>query len=442
MNQIFRYKGEDNKPSENQNLENYNLNNAEFGDFSKSVNSIKALAILSVILGHLLKPPKELGFKKFIFWYPGVVGLNVFVFLSGMLLTMSLLRQPPNDRSWLKWYKKRLIRIYPLLVISTFFTVLVIFIIYERTFTIDAILTHISGLQSTPLGNNLNFFLVQPHHWYITLILTCYVLFPFFFYLIKKQSKLMLILSISGYIIYYFFFEDIPIKILSITYIPRFFIFFYGMLLGYWVGKNNMKNLKFFKKNQKLELFLFFLFIFGCIISYFYYYFEILQRLFVLPLLAFVFLLLMVYFFNNKSKVNKTLGYIATESYEIYMLHYIIMIFIYELEISLNGPDVLWLIFIPLILIFSILLACPFYYLNKKINQTRKSHKYLILMFLSLILYGIIVNLLFVFKIPRFDSNEAIIGFGIIIEVVLALFLFIKIKRDTSNEKKISLTIH
>jgi peptidoglycan/LPS O-acetylase OafA/YrhL len=150
-----------------------------FDIFFRSINSIKALSILGVILGHLLRPPKELGFDILYFWYPGGVGLNIFVFLSGFLLMVGLLRKNKEEHSWVRWYKTRIMRIFPLFIISTLVTLLVRYLVYEDVYSLNSILIHMGGTGSTP--NNPDFFLIDPHHWYITLILSCYILFPMFY---------------------------------------------------------------------------------------------------------------------------------------------------------------------------------------------------------------------------------------------------------------------
>ena len=87
-------------------------------EFKKIETSSTLVAILGVILGHLLRPPKDLGFDPLYFWYPGGVGLNIFIFLSGFLLIIGLLRKDAVDHSWIRWYKSRIIKIFPFLFIS------------------------------------------------------------------------------------------------------------------------------------------------------------------------------------------------------------------------------------------------------------------------------------------------------------------------------------
>ncbi|MFW9865981.1 MAG: acyltransferase family protein [Candidatus Thorarchaeota archaeon] len=396
-----------------------------FDIFFRSINSIKALSILGVILGHLLRPPKELGFDILYFWYPGGVGLNIFVFLSGFLLMVGLLRKNKEEHSWVRWYKTRIMRIFLLFIISTLVTLLVRYLVYEDVYSLNSILIHMGGTGSTP--NNPDFFLIDPHHWYITLILSCYLLFPVFYYLIKKNCKIMLILSISFFILYSFLFQLIPSMMVSITYLPRYFLFIFGMIFGFWIGKDNLKNLNFFGRNRKAVLLLSLSFNVLLFFSIFFHFYSLsILRVVFLSLISIVITLLLIFFFKYRFKTNKILNIVGNKTYEIYLFQFLIIILIYRIDTLLNGPASLWLIFIPLTFILSILIAYPFYYLGILVNKAKSLHSLILVICSSFIIYGFIANIIDLFY-PTFLTNYiALIIFGSLIIPLLLIHYYKK----------------
>ena len=416
---------------EKTNVELNPQNEYNFEIFFKSINSIKALAILGVILGHLLRPPKELGFDILYFWYPGGVGLNIFVFLSGFLLMVGLLRKNIEEHSWVRWFKSRIIKIFPLLIISTLAVLLVRFLVYGDEYSLNSILIHMGGTGSTP--NHPDFFLINPHHWYITLILSCYLIFPIFYYLIKKNCRLILILSTSFFIIYSFLFQLIPSMMVSITYIPRYFLFIFGMLFGFWIGKENLKNLNFFGKNRKAVLLLSLSFIVLLLFSILFHFYSLsILRVVFLSLISIVITLLLIFFFKHKTKTNRILNIVGNKTYEIYLFQFLIIILIYRIDTLLNGPASLWLIFIPLTFILSILIAYPFYYIGALINKAKSLHSLILVICSSLILYGFVANFIGLFNSTLLTNYKPLVIFGILVISLFLIHYYLNYRRSNS----------
>ena len=88
-----------------------------------------------------------------------------------ILLTIGLIRKNSSKFKWSMWYKTRILRIYPLLIISTFFFLISNYYLFRDGYSINSVIIHMSGLQSQP--TNPDFFLIASPHWYITLILSC-----------------------------------------------------------------------------------------------------------------------------------------------------------------------------------------------------------------------------------------------------------------------------
>jgi len=358
------------------------------------------------------------------------VGLNIFVFLSGFLLIIGLLRKTITEHSWIRWYKSRIIKIFPLLILSTLVVILVRLIAYEDVYSINSILIHMSGMGSTP--DNPNFFLINPHHWYITLILSCFLIFPIFYFLIKKYFKVMIILSSSFFIVYSFLFQLIPSIAVSITYIPRYFLFIFGMIFGFWIGKENLKNLNFFRRNRKALLILSLSFIILFLFSiYFHFYSLSILRVVFLSLISIVITLLLIFFFKNKFKTNKILRLVGNKSYEIYLSQFLIIILIYRIDTFLNGPGLLWLIFIPLTFILSILIAYPFYYIGIFINKAKIFHSLILVISLSLIIHGITANIIILLHFTPLTNYDALIIFESILISMLIINYYIFDRRFT-----------
>jgi peptidoglycan/LPS O-acetylase OafA/YrhL len=409
------------------------IDDYNFDIFFKSINSIKALGILGVILGHLLRPPKELGIDMLYFWYPGVIGLNFFIFLSGFLLMIGLLKKKAIEHSWVRWYKTRIIKIFPLFILSTLVVLLVRYIAYGDIYNVNSILIHMSGMGSTP--DSPYFFLINPHHWYITLNLSCYLIFPLFYYLIKKGFKVVLILSSLIFILYSFLFQLIPSIALSTTYIPRYFLFIFGMIFGFWIGKDNLRNLYFFSRGREALVILSISFIILFLFSiYFHFYSLPVLRVVFLSLISIVLLVFLIFFLKNKHKTNKILRNIGNKTYEIYLFHFIIIIVVYKIDTFFNGPGIIWLILIPLTFILSVLIGYPFYYIAQFLNKAKKFYLLILVICSSLILYGFIAIIIGLFHFSILTNYIALVLFeSILISMLLIYSIYLLRKSSKKN---------
>lgn len=139
-----------------------------------ATNQIKGLAILMVVFSHV-------GYflttdRSFLFPLSGMagVGLNLFLLVSGYGLTVSALKK---DLSVMQFYRRRLMK-----VVVPFWTVLAVF------FCMDLFVLHITYAPSYWVSSFLGFFHsanlyrdVDSPLWYMTLILSYYLLFPLAF---------------------------------------------------------------------------------------------------------------------------------------------------------------------------------------------------------------------------------------------------------------------
>jgi peptidoglycan/LPS O-acetylase OafA/YrhL len=156
------------------------------------INLLKGYAIILIVVHHFVR------WRQYDNWFfsildKGSYGVDLFVAISGFTL-MVLYR---NKNNWREFYIKRFTRIYPALWVSM---------------TVFAIWFAITGLKFPELKNialtatGLCFIFTNwisaflGDYWFISLIITCYLLFPIFLKIIIKinnQFILFLLIFIS-----------------------------------------------------------------------------------------------------------------------------------------------------------------------------------------------------------------------------------------------------
>lgn len=196
--------------------------------FSKEVtNQLKGFAILAIIFSHI-------GYflssdTKFLYPYSvlGGVGVNLFLFLSGLGLTLSHLKSPLSPTAF---YKKRLFRLFiPLWVVITIFLLIDNFV-FARTYPLLEIFHSFLGFY--PRADV--FLNLDSPLWYFSVILFLYLIFPLVF--IKKVSLLapILVLVLSILML------NLPLPVnedILKLYKLHFLAFPLGMLFGLVIQK-------------------------------------------------------------------------------------------------------------------------------------------------------------------------------------------------------------
>ena len=428
---------------------NFDVNTEKFFN---SINSIKALAIIPTLIYHVYTP--------YIFYLS--IWLDIFIFLSGFILTFALERANNKNHSWKAWYKRRLIRIFPALILTTLFIIIYRFIIFKKVeYSINSILIHMSGLQSIP--GNPDMFIINANHWYMTLMLSCYILFPILYISIKKNIKITVILGILLYIpfillsdsfyrileeiIQICFQKDIILQNIQ-DFFPRYFVFFFGMLLGSWIAKDDGKNLSILQSKKcgiislviLIILFIIYSFILTnvmiSIYGYDFSYFDIfsinivqvaltliiiLDNL-IFPLMAISFIIFFIFLFSSKPEMNKIFNFIGKETYEIFLVHTITILqitFILFNLFSFLDKKIIWLTAIIVILLISIFLAYPIYYIGIWIKSEKKTHKLVIYISISLIIYAILAYIILIFNPFVLNDVFSIVLFCLIITILV-----------------------
>jgi len=432
------------------------MENKEFQKFSKCFTSIRAFAIISIIIYHQsiltilnVNQSTQLLFAHFSL---ANIGVDIFVILSGMLLTIAFVNT--ENHSWKNWYKRRAIRIFPILIITSIFMVCYDFILQDSERDLHSIIMLMSGLYKLPTFDYKSI-PIPDAFWFISFILSCYLIFPFIIYAIRKNYKLtayiviflFFLFGIFGYQIFDFtnsilnnIFNKELEEIKFDNLIPRYFEFVFGMLLGFWTGKNEMSNLCRLKDKRITLLSLISLIIlyFLCLFLFFYQdnpqqiipkaQIKLTLYFICFPLISFSFIFLMINVLYNQHRANDTLDFPGKASYEIFLTHFFAINFITMImfDILLISIDLLSvLIYIVLIIIASIILGIPFHFLAQKINTEKKIHPFFLMLSIVLVIYSIIYHLFY--RIIKYTDITSVILFGLIsISLILIVIKFKK----------------
>lgn len=164
----------------------------------------------------------------------GYMGVDIFLFLSGIGITYSL----QQNSNILSFYKKRLLRILP-----SYITIMLIMGIISY-FTGKANIEEII-INFTMLG----FWLQKSAHpviatpWYIPVILFLYLISPAFFYFFNRNKGLTLGLFIIIPLLLVYLVFDTPFEGLGTFFFMRIPIYFIGICTGYLILRNTTLNI-------------------------------------------------------------------------------------------------------------------------------------------------------------------------------------------------------
>ena len=151
---------------------------------------LKGLAIIWIVLLHIYKDFPGV-FCSSTYWLNdllcrvimhGALGVDLFIILSGYLLSVSCLRTPRTH--WFFFLKRRIWRIFPLywFALALVLTLETIVGSSGERFNLSSIIYHLAGLR----GFTPYIFDLQGAWWFVTLILQLYLVFPVIWYLSEK----------------------------------------------------------------------------------------------------------------------------------------------------------------------------------------------------------------------------------------------------------------
>ena len=355
--------------------------------YYKDLDIIRVISCIAVFLYHLniLKG--------------GYLAVCIFFVLTGYLSCISSLKK--EKFSIINYYKNRLIHIYLPLVIVVFLSIYSISFfkninwISLKPETNSVLLGYNNYWQ---IGANLDYFarhISSPfmHFWYIGILLQFELVFPFIFLLFKKLgdktkkivpiiiSLLLTILSTA-----YFYYMSLTSNIMSVYYdtLCRIFSIMFGLTLGFI--SSNKKLIPDKLSKSPFNRIIFYSYIVLLILSFIF--ISSTSKLFGLFMILTSIITCRIIDYGTlviKDKLNifdKIIKYIASISYEIYLVQYpVIFIFQY---IEINSYLKLFLIILSTVIISCIIhYALSIKKLDKK--SMGKFFVFVIITYLSLI---------------------------------------------------------
>jgi peptidoglycan/LPS O-acetylase OafA/YrhL len=427
-------------PPENKNL--------PYADYRPDIDGLRALAVLLVILYHYF-PGRIKG---------GFIGVDIFFVISGYLICGNILKDIDNDNfSFLKFYYRRIRRIFPSLIVVLIF---VLILSWFTLFPIElkSLGKHIIGsslfISNIISYNEIGYFdfnsYLKPllHLWSLGIEEQFYLILPFLLFLTARKRfniavMIFMICSLS-------LFENIRqyrLKPDLDFYLPftRFWELLFGALLSalhrqipslntnelnkFNINlKNNasknyinaLKNCLINYKNNNLR-------IFNDLNSFLGFIFIIIALIYarstyhwpgILALLPVIGTVLIINgnskaFINKKILSNNILVNIGLISYPLYLWHYPFISFIYIFYGDIRSRFSFYTILLlktSLILLSFLLSYCTYKYIEKPIRSNKNSKKYvnILISFIFIIcLSGILIFCNDGFMQRKFVSKQA-----------------------------------
>jgi peptidoglycan/LPS O-acetylase OafA/YrhL len=167
-------------------------------DIYRSITSNKlffsGVAISGIILSHFIGVDRE-----HLFWsvfYPGFVGVDIFLFYSGYGLCRSL-----ENNTLKTFYMRRLKRIYPMLALFTMLSYWITYALAHEHFSALDVLSNMLTLNFWGLGG-------FRFEWYLTFIVYLYLLFPLLYRFVRRWGIVSVIISFFLLYTFLYFYRE------------------------------------------------------------------------------------------------------------------------------------------------------------------------------------------------------------------------------------------
>lgn len=322
--------------------------------YYKGFDLIRILACIAVLLYHLniLKG--------------GYLAVCTFFVLSGYLSCVSAFKK--EKFSIIEYYKKRLLKIYLPLVITTFITVFVVSLcninwLNLKPETTSVLLGYNNFWQ---LGANLDYFarhINSPfmHFWYIAILLQFDLVFPFVFIILRKIGERVkaipcFLTTILAVILGILFYITSLTDIMNAYYntFTRIFSILFGLSLGFIHSYYQTVSSKK-KKDEKFNHYMFY--IYSSILVILFVFVDAKSVIFPISMVLVTLLTTRIidYSINVKfkeTKFDKIIKSLASVSYEIYLLQYPVIYFFNYLNINKIIKLILMIILILILAYF------------------------------------------------------------------------------------------
>jgi peptidoglycan/LPS O-acetylase OafA/YrhL len=304
----------------------------------KYIDSIRGVAILMVIFGHVGQEIRGLTFLPHLLVSYGQMGVQLFFVASAYTLCLSATHRASESQPIKKYAIRRFFRIAPVYYLGLLgYFLLALFLVWHKTgllsmpnkYNFINVLANLLFLHGFyPPANNT----IVPGGWSIGTEMMFYILFPILFYYGKKitasslNKGLLLLLTV-------FIFSQL--LLLLISYFTGFYVqnnnFLYYNLVNqlsvFCVGITYFliqKNVEF-KTDWKLDLIVFILLTFLSLLLWN----SNWQNIFsVIPFISAISFIFLMNVFEKIDKLNfKFLVKIGTVSYSMYILHFVLLNF-------------------------------------------------------------------------------------------------------------------
>lgn len=267
---------------------------------------IKAIAALFITNSHfdMLYPLPALSIG-------GSIGNVLFFLTSGFLLSSS------NTDSFIKYVKKKLVRIY------------------RALWPISLILIIVGTINISSMGDMLRtFFFPYKSFWFISAILVFYIVFYFIQKYCERRLPLIFLISVVIYFVFYFTVLDLTMWSVEGAGFFKYIFYFQVMLIGYALKRCKQKYWAYIQKHNKILCGLMVLFLFLYLgtkiliqMTIGFRYFQFLVQIMTLFFGITCFLFMMgkeeQFQMLKKSLIGKCIVYIGASTLEIYLLNYV-----------------------------------------------------------------------------------------------------------------------
>lgn len=269
-----------------------------------SLDLIRSVAIIGIFFFHL-KPDSI--FKP-IFTRSGDIGIVIFIALSGYVLGLRYLHKSISFKDFIN---RRLVRIMPAYWLSLLFILFASYILYNKIYPLADIMAHVFGVHALLFPVYANS--ISANLWFISLIITLYVCFPFLVKYLDRFNVLLVIaiLLITHYVMLHVFshieylYDYLKFKGIAYKY-PLFIFNLLPFISGTICADLDRKGRKFYK------------ILVGVIVAVYFYLIRLDNS--AIGIIIFVFSL-----FVKKDIHFTPISYFARYSYEFYLLHHAFM---------------------------------------------------------------------------------------------------------------------
>lgn len=343
------------------------------------LNSIKGIAIVMIILFHYFgqqngwKHASEyistisnisfdwiVGFISSI----GYLGVSLFIISSGIGLTYSQLHKKANKNNWKQWYVKRFRSIIPeYWIVLIGLTILPLILRSENKIGIINFITH---LTATHIISPKYYNAIDGSWWYISLIISLYIIFPILYKLSNKYSKEkflggLFIIAFLGKLIPYLIFNPVNDHWYVGFFISRIFEFGIGII----IAKELLNKKVLFTNKIKSKSILTIMFILSLFTNQQRFIYDMFGTIIMGPILF----LLLFTIINSKKAIWDFFGKI---SYHIYLIHFTLIYKTTEIILSITGQKYIGFI---IYLIITTIISYVFYQasiiIRKRITKKR-----------------------------------------------------------------------